>query len=58
MEIVERRRGAGWLDVQKCDWVDGTLPATAVCTSRRPSVGHMRAIVSYHLPAYPRNCCC
>ena len=55
MEIIERRWCARWLDVQICDWMDGTLPATPVCTSRRPSMEHMQAIILYHLPAYPRK---
>ena len=46
MEIVERGGCARWLDVQNCDWIDRTLPGIAVFTSRRPSVGHMRAITS------------
>ena len=58
MEIVERRRCAGWLDVQICDWIDGTLPTKAFCTSRKSSMENMRAIISYRLPAYPRNPCC
>ena len=31
MEIVERGGCARCLDVPKCDWIDGALPATAVC---------------------------
>ena len=58
MEILERWWCARWLDVQICDWIDGTLPATAVCTSRRPSMEHMQAIILYCLPAYRRNFPC
>ena len=58
MEIVERRWCARWLDVQISDEIDGLLPTTTVCTSRRPSMELIRTMILYHLSVYPRNCCC